>query len=171
MNNQYNDNELLYLITEHDEDAFMELYSKYIPLIKRKILDFRISPKNFDDFFQEGSIILVKALETYKRNSIKTFTKYFELILSRRIIDLLKKESNYYYNVELSDDMDIYFKEEIKVYDEEPLGFLSDMERKIYVKKYHDGLKASAIALELKITPRQVYNSLQRIRRKKHKIN
>ena len=51
---QYNDYELLYLISEHDENALDIMYHKYMPLIKARIAAFRIKRYNQEDFFQEG---------------------------------------------------------------------------------------------------------------------
>ena len=108
---QYNDYELLYLISEQDELALDIMYKKYIPLIKARIAAFRIKEFNREDFFQEGLFMLHKAISTYRPDSGKTFNKYFDMILQRHYIQLRRKESKHFYNVVLTDELD-YLKEE-----------------------------------------------------------
>jgi RNA polymerase sporulation-specific sigma factor len=58
---QYNDSELLYLMYEDCEIALGILFNKYSNLIKKRLSDFRIHAKNYDDFYQEGLMMLYKA--------------------------------------------------------------------------------------------------------------
>ena len=111
---QYNDYELLYLISENDDTALDIMYQKYIPLIKARIAAFRIKPYNFEDFYQEGLFTLCRALQTYRPDYNKTFTKYFDLILQRHFIQLLRKESNYFYQVDLMENPDLLMEPERK---------------------------------------------------------
>ena len=57
-----NDYELLYLISEMNDYAFEILCMKYAPMIKRRFKDLGISQRYYDDFFQEGLIMLNKAV-------------------------------------------------------------------------------------------------------------
>ena len=71
-----NDYELLYLISEMNDYAFEILCMKYAPMIKRRFKDLGISQRYYDDFFQEGLIMLNKAVKTYKVTSIKSFNNF-----------------------------------------------------------------------------------------------
>ena len=94
----YNDYELLYLIREKSDEALEIMYRKYTPLIRKRILDFRIQV-NHEDFFQEGLLALDIAIRRYIDLYDKTFNKYFDLILQRRFIQILRKQEKHYYNV------------------------------------------------------------------------
>ena len=50
---KYNDNELLYLISEKDEVALEIMMNKYEPLIKSMLVRYKIKSKNFEDFYQK----------------------------------------------------------------------------------------------------------------------
>ena len=48
MKYHYNDNELLYLISEKEDSALEIIYQKYTPMIKKRIGDFKIKYKIID---------------------------------------------------------------------------------------------------------------------------
>lgn len=171
MNIKYNDYELLYLINEKDDEAFEIMFEKYKPLIISKIKSFKIKPKNFDDFFQEGLIMLNVAINTYNTYKCKTFTRYFELILQRRIRDLLAKEKNYFYNVTVVDYIPI-IKE--PVYEEKKefsyKGILTELEKKTFELIYENGKTIEEIANLFSCDQRKVYNAISRAKTKIKKM-
>ena len=137
MEYKYNDNELLYLFSEGVEEALEILFDKYVGLIRKRILSFKIQLRFRDDFFQEGQIALLTAIRTYNPYFYKTFNKYFDLLLQRRFIKILKKEKNYIYNVSLYEEyslLPLFLKEEEECgYEKEyNLGFLSEFEKQIF---------------------------------------
>lgn len=167
---QYNDYELLYLISEQDETALDIMYEKYIPLIKARISAFRIKKYNQEDFFQEGLYMLFRAIETYRTDSGKTFNKYFDLILQRHFIQLLRKESKHFYNIQLTDDID-YLKEE----EPEPVTYdldslISRCKFSLFEKKVLDlrrkNFTVKEISEKLNCGVKQVYDANDRIKRK-----
>ena len=123
----YNDYELLYLIREKSDEALEIMYRKYTPLIRKRILDFRIQV-NHEDFFQEGLLALDIAIRRYIDLYDKTFNKYFDLILQRRFIQILRKQEKHYYNVYNLESPEMLY-EETEQYDytpvDLPLGSLS----------------------------------------------
>ena len=127
----YNDYELLYLIREKSDEALEIMYRKYTPLIRKRILDFRIQV-NHEDFFQEGLLALDIAIRRYIDLYDKTFNKYFDLILQRRFIQILRKQEKHYYNVYNLESPEMLY-EETEQYDytpvDLPLGSLSEFER------------------------------------------
>ena len=170
MEYKYNDNELLYLFSEGVEEALEILFDKYVGLIRKRILSFKIQLRFRDDFFQEGQIALITAIRTYNPFYCKTFNKYFDLLLQRRFIKILKKEKNYIYNVTLCEDyssLPLSLKEEGDfVYEKEyNLGFLSEFEKQIF-DLYKKGKKAKDISSELNVSCKSVYNSVYRIKSK-----
>jgi RNA polymerase sigma factor (sigma-70 family) len=169
--NQYNDYELLYLISENDDTALEIMYQKYIPLIKARIAAFRIKKYNYEDFFQEGLFTLCRAIQTYRPDYRKTFNKYFDLILQRHFIHLLRRDSMHFYQVELVENADLLL-ESAPVREEradlksiiEACHF-SPFERKVLdLRLKHYKTKEIVIALDCRI--KQVYDATDRIKRK-----
>lgn len=166
---QYNDYELLYLIREHCDIALDIMFQKYVPLIKSRIRSFHIKEWNKEDFFQEGLITLYKAITTFREDMNKTFTKYFDLILQRRYIQILRKESNHFYNVDLIGAGE-YLSEPVMIYENN----LSDVMSKCYFSEFEKsvlsnlrlGAKSREIALILGCRPKQVYDATDRIKKK-----
>lgn len=163
----YNDNELLYLIREKEDAALEIMFSKYTPLIKARISKFRIK-KDFDDFFQEGLIALNVAISRYIDLYNKTFNKYFDLILQRKFIQILKKETNNFYNVVYFEELNFLHEEAEKYVSPRKyqIGMLSDFEKNIFSSYANENLKAGEIAQKLNIDVRRVYNALNRIKKK-----
>lgn len=167
--NQYNDFELLYLIKENCDIALDIMFQKYIPLINSRIKSFNIKKRNRDDFFQEGLICLHKAISTYREDKNKTFTRYFDLILQRRFIQILKKESKNFYDVELIGDGEL-LSEPSKVYDYSLNDDFENIKLSRFEKEVLNylelGMKAREIASVLECTPKQIYDATDRIKKK-----
>lgn len=168
-----NDYELLYMAKENQEEAVHLLFDKYQNLIKARIYGFRIKPKSYDDFFQEGLIMLHKAIETFDPKYNKTFNKYFDLLLQRRYMQILKKEQPHFYNVTYSADFYDFVEEYAAPYQASygdiDFGFvenLSKFEKKVYQLRVVEGLKTKDVCSILECTTRQVYNAILRIRLK-----
>ena len=181
--NQYNDYELLYLIYEGDEEALGIIFKKYDPLIKKKLYDFKISNSLYDDFYQEGLIVLYLAVKTYNPLLNKTFTRYFELLLSRRIMtllrdmkkehekvvviesDILKDSSNSfnYSDKMISDNAnhDVWLKD-----NNIPSSIFTLSEKDVLALRYFKGKTSKEIADELNIDIKKVYNALYQAKKK-----
>lgn len=101
MINEYNDNELLYYISENDEFAFEKLLEKYKPMILNKLKAFRIKYEYWDDFYQECTMVLYECALRYREDIMHTFNKYLDISLQFRIRNLLRKEKKYFYDVSL----------------------------------------------------------------------
>jgi RNA polymerase sporulation-specific sigma factor len=173
---QYNDYELLYLISENDDTALDIMFQKYIPLIKTRIRSFKIKYWNYEDFLQEGLLMLHRAIQTFNPESRKTFNKYFDLILQRKFIQLLRKESHHFYNVDLVGIGDTLMEEQ--VYSQPIIDYREIVSRCHFScfesKVLHfltQGEKISNIAKELNVTVKQVYDANDRIRRKMKAMN
>lgn len=86
-----NDNELIYLIRLGNEDALNYMINKYEKYIYTNIKKYKIN--NFDDAYQDGLVALINAIKSFNDSYNKTFNKYFELILSNKLLDTLKREN------------------------------------------------------------------------------
>lgn len=90
---QYNDNELLYLINECSEEAYSILNQKYKPLILSKIKKYNLRKHEAEEYYSEALICFHKAIKTYDDKYFISFNRYFDMILSRKFIDLNKKKT------------------------------------------------------------------------------
>ena len=77
-----NDNEMLYLISENNEEAYNFMYKKYEPLINKVATDilkkYRCLRLEYDNLFQEGMYALSLAIKNFDyRDNILFFTLVF----------------------------------------------------------------------------------------------
>lgn len=171
---KYNDYELLYYARENSDVAFGILLKKYSNLIRSKVSKLHIPKEYYDDYFQEGCMALLNAIKTYDENKKLPFTSFFEIVLKRHLISVLRKDIENFH-AEKRDDLDITIydscqNELIKLIKEETSD-MSDFEKYVYEESIIKGRKPSDIAGELKITPKQIYNARQRIIQKLRNIN
>ena len=94
MYREFNDYEILYLISENHDDIFDILYKKYYPLIKKYTNRYKKSFKHFgyeeEDLLQIASIALTKASKYYNQYSESMFYTF--------LLTLLDNEFNLEYN-------------------------------------------------------------------------
>ena len=181
--NQYNDYELLYLIYECDEEALGILFKKYDPLIRKKLRDFRVDKYSYDDFYQECLIAMLVAIRTYNPFYTKSFTRYLELLVTRKIMNVMyHNKKSFYEEVKADDDFfmdnnttfsyedniisdindgNLYLKDQ-----HIPLCSLSDIEKKILELKFVKGLSSEEIAKIMNVDIRKVYNSVYQAKKK-----
>lgn len=169
---KYNDNELLYLISENDDLAKEIMIEKYKPLIISYIQKAKIDKNNFDDYFQEGLLCLIKAINTYNEMYYNSFNNYFSILLKRKYIDLFRK-NNKDNKILFSDKIDEYIidnseliKEDVLNEDINVFSKLSTFEKQIYIMKYVERNKPQEIANKLNIDVKKVYDAIFRIKRK-----
>lgn len=165
---QYNDYELLYLMSEFDEEAERIFFEKYSNLIKARIYKFKIKERFKEDFFQEGLYMLVVAIRTYNQFHKKTFNKYFDLILQRRFIKLIEKEKHYFFDVELREEENNICDNDTFVYETFEENQFSELENKVIYLRTRN-YKPKEIALILNCNVKSVYNCICRIKDKNNK--
>lgn len=88
-----NDYELLYLINWHSEEALRLLLNKYSYLVNAKLVAFKIRRSHYEDFYQECMLVIYKAIDIYNERYNKSFCRFLELLIERKIIKLLLKDS------------------------------------------------------------------------------
>ncbi len=166
---QYNDYELLYLISESEPEALDILYKKYMNLIGKRIKSFRIQERYKEDFMQEGLMVLDVAIQHFDPHFTKSFNKYFDLILQRKFMQLLMKEKNYIYSVDLA--LDEGTVQDVNHFVYEPIvhehisiscSTFEDEVYQLYLKHY----RPREIAIQLHCNIKRVYNCLFRIKEK-----
>ena len=172
---KYNDYELLYLVRTNVEEAREILFWKYSFLIKSRINRLGVPRIYWDDYYQEGCLMLHKAIKIYDENSKKSFTKFFELLLNRRILTLLRKDLKEY-EIEKFEDFDEYpnliEENNVSYLFESVLSELSEIEKIAYERLIMCHEKVEKVARELGINPKSLSNAKQRTLKKiKKEIN
>lgn len=89
-----NDNEILYMVSENNDDTFNILYLKYQPLIykmmKKFIPLFRKYGYTIDDLMQIGYITLYKTSYLYSNYSHSVFYSYLKQAICNAIINEIR---------------------------------------------------------------------------------
>ncbi|MCR5706473.1 MAG: sigma-70 family RNA polymerase sigma factor [Acholeplasmatales bacterium] len=103
----YNDYELLYLINdEGSEQAFDILYKKYDFFIKNLVRKYMFDSDKRDDLYQEGLLVLLKCIYSFREDANVSFYSYLYVSLNRRF-SVLKKRDNYYVENTFIDKVEI----------------------------------------------------------------
>lgn len=167
----YNDNELLYMINEDSQEALEIMIEKYKPLIYSRLKAFRIRKSQIDDYYQECLLVLLKAIKNYDSKYQKTFTNYFDLMIQRKIMDLLRYSKNRDNHI-LCEDIDIvvaYVPKQEEIDEEKIIKLinkLSKFEQEVFILKFKENLASKEIANKLDVPIRKVYSATERIKSK-----
>ncbi len=172
---KYNDYELLYLIKQNNDEAKEILFWKYGFLIRSRICRLGVPRLYWDDYYQEGCLMLHRAIKMYDENSKKSFTKFFEMLLHRRIVTLLRKDLKDK-EIEKIDDFDEYplyvFEDKLEILLEGYECGLSEMEQLAYDRIVVGKEKIENVAKELGVNSKSLSNAKQRaIKKIKKEIN
>lgn len=188
--------EIYNMICETNEDVVDTLYEMYKPLLNRLVNKYYNFYNNLEidknDLYQEAMIGFSEALTNYKDNKNASLKTFVQLCVERKIIKALEKsktKKNKILNESLSLDYDYdstnlinfvvdnTFEPLHKFSEEEQLEelstkieqTLSNNELQVY-KLLKDGLKFQEIAKILDKKPKQIDNTIQRIKNKIKKI-
>ena len=139
MKYEINDYELISQVRENNEDAMLNLYSKYTTIINSVTNKFNQSNNmkiDYDDIKQEANIALYNAIKNYDPDSGALFYTYAVLCINRRLISYCKKNYNYISKLGLE-----YLKEE------KMLSYYDYMDESHYkfLNNYYGGLTRDII--------------------------
>ena len=196
MYDDYNDNELIYLIYDFNEDANRILHEKYYKIIKIKVAKYRAlaKRKGLDtcDLMQEGLLGLEEAINSYRDNKDMKFSSFANMCIERILsvvnyhsrkkhtflndscsIDAEDEKGRTMLDYSLKSDTDplmMMEKEEEKnsIYDLMTKD-LSKLEKEVFELKLN-GLDYREIARLLNKSYKSIDSALQRIRVKLKKI-
>ena len=158
-----NDYELIYLIqSERDDIAFAFMHKKYQAFIWKLIHLLHIPSKEHDDLFQEGLLMLHKAVYVFNEQKNKSFTRYFELILRRHFYKMIYKFPNYI----LFEHTD--FCKGFTMIEEEPVKveLHSSLEQVVFHNYFEQRMTIDQIMTHTGYTKKQIYNTIFRIKEK-----
>jgi RNA polymerase sporulation-specific sigma factor len=166
-----NDYELLYLIGERNDDALALMVQKYQPLILSKLYHFKIRQSERDDYIQEGTMMLMHAIKVFDPKFQKTFTRFFELILTRKFMSLMTPahKQMIYLSEELMDHLKVEEETRWRLFPRHiaiAKGVLNALEFDVFLQHYQQGLSIERIASHHQQSVKKIYNTLYQIKTK-----
>ncbi|MGI6787493.1 MAG: sigma-70 family RNA polymerase sigma factor [Acholeplasmataceae bacterium] len=158
-----NDYELIYLVQNHQDGIALDfLFEKYKLLIWKYIHQYNVPYYEQEDFFQEGLLMLHKAIISFNEAKNKTFTRYFELILKRRFWALLKRLPKYVIK-DIPEIQGSYILRETEIVIPD---LKSKLELDIFEMYFVNNESISDISKKRGYKVKQIYNAIYRIREK-----
>ena len=189
---EYPDNELAFYLQDNNEDAINIVYDKYkyiieVLLNKYKRVFYALNI-DLDEVRQEANLAFSYAIYNYDEKRAATLSTFINLCVERRIRSVIKKYEtikNRIYSESISFDNtlgDVSLNEIIGDETYEPLKTLVNIDTLDYINKegktllskgefdvfnlLQEGLNYIEIADKLNKTPKQIDNTIQRIRYK-----
>lgn len=176
------DEELVMLAREKNEDAFVQLVSRYSSVLRKQAVKYRNAQIESEDLVQEGLLGLLSAVQTYRDAQQATFSTYAYACMRNRMVSALRRIVGW----QNSAEAECFCADELyktsPANDGDPVAFLVEQEEMDLLKKrlqvsltnleyrvlmlhlsaysYHE------ISEKLQISPKAVDNALQRLRRK-----
>lgn len=175
---------LAHLVQEENMDAFVEIVSRYMPLVRKIAAGFRSGLFEKDDLCQEGMLGLLYAARSYDERKA-AFQTYAGVCIRNRLVALCRQEAEYK-NLPMKDFLSLSEEEgmsvpssdtaanpEAVVAENENLDSLkeritqalSKMEQQV-LYLYLSGDDFEEIARKLGTEKKAVYNAIQRARGK-----
>ena len=169
---KHNDSEIIYQIREGNHEALNLMFDKYKNLISKKIYKFNLQYE-FEDIKQEAMMILHKSILVYNEVHQKSFTRFFEMNLERKLISIVTKkcrrsrifERNELYIYENNHNVNqnsVYYE----LYKKEIAKILTKQEFLVYTLRELYNFSISFISKEYIISEKKIYNSLHRAKTK-----
>lgn len=176
------DEELIRLTAQKNNDAFVELASRYLWLIRAKARQCEVPAFDTDDLSQEGLIGLYDAALTFDPNGAASFKTYAGVCISNRFTSVLRKQTGLK-NKPLNDFVSIFdessvaglshddmettvlFREMLAGVLSQVKNLLSEQEQKV-LAMYLGGYNRKEIAQVLSLPLKSVDNTMQRVRKK-----
>lgn len=179
---EYTDEALIRLTAQKNNEAFMELASRYLWLIRAKARQCEVPAFDLDDLSQEGLLGLYDAALSYDFNGPASFKTYAGICISNRITSALRKQTGLK-NKPLNDFVSIFdednaahlqtgdmestilFREMVTGVLSQVKHLLAEQEQKV-LGMYLGGYNRKEIAQALSVSLKSVDNALRRIRSK-----
>ena len=171
---KFNDYELLYLYGRHSEEALQFLLLKYERLIEIKLRAFKIAKYHYEDLKQECLLSLIIAIKKFDDNYNKTFCRYAELIIERKIMNFLRQETRYSRYVSLCENLE-YSSKSIDIIDKISYEKMIDNIRKIQLSGikesilqeiFFEGKTIEDFSLQYNVDKKEIYNHIYLLRTK-----
>ena len=158
------EDELILLVQKGSGEAFVELASRYLPLIHRMASPYRSSFLEAEDLSQEGLLGLFAAAGGYRRDRGTSFSAYAAACISNRILSAYRKACS---------KKNAALRESVPLEEEEaaqPEPFFGDPEalliRREALAWYAAGYSYRETAQRLGVSVKSVEGAIQRARKK-----
>ena len=184
MNEKKTDEMLVKLAQNGDKRAMQTLLEKYLVLVRGSARGFFLLGGETEDLIQEGMIGLYNAIEEFKGEG-KSFKKFAEVCVSRRIIDAVKssarkkntplndgvaiEEEDEWADSALNPEEELIFSDDKRELRQKMSGVLSDFEFKVFTM-YVDGATSAEICKLTGKPGKSVDNAIQRSKRKLQQV-
>lgn len=174
---------------EFNTDVFEHIVNRYVPLYKNCFNQIKVPNYDLEDYYQEGQIIMLEAIDMYDPAKQHRFSGFFKLLYKNRIINLcradqaykrgggirelpLEYQSNKNHNeISVLDQIENHYHIsaqdmiELKEVHNLFIDSLSSLERKVFFN-YQKGDSVREIAKQLVISETQVQSAYDRCRKK-----
>lgn len=161
-----NDYELFYLLQEGNEQLTDFIINKYIPLVHKILFKLNITKRDWEDYFQEGLMILHKCILTY-HESKGLFYSYCSICITRRIVRLLQQNKDNLYDISFDDS--ILLKESPVFYNQE-IAKMKEFQILLEIKTLTPKKYAEQHQLEIKYVYNQIYYLKSILKKYKNKL-
>ncbi len=172
------DEQLVLLAQENNEEAFVLLVTRCMPMLQRLSLNYRSAQLESDDLVQEGLLALLSAVRTYRTEQGTSFRTYAYTCVRNRMISALRhggvdteplSDSDEPYDPVESKRQDpamvVLRHEERQQLRSRLRDLLTPVEYQVLML-YLGGYSYREIARRRSLTTKAVDNALQRLRRK-----
>ena len=198
MQEEYNDNQLIGLIHEASEEAKDLLYEKYQYIIDVEVKKYlsvaKLLEYDYNDLYQDGLVGFADALNSYRDDKNMSLSSFITLCISRRLQAAIIKAGrlkNKLMTEALSldhkyDSLTAPLKDLLGDNESDPLEniineekfqeLVHDIKKSLSKNEYEvytllvSGLKPSEITKVINKTPKQIDNTLQRLKNKIKKL-
>lgn len=174
---------------EFNTDVFEHIVNRYVPLYKNCFNQIKVPNYDLEDYYQEGQIIMLEAIDMYDPAKQHRFSGFFKLLYKNRIINLCRADQAYkrgggirelsleyqsnknQSEINLLDQIENHYhisaQEMIELKEVHNLFIdsLSALERKVFFN-YQKGDSVREIAKQLVISETQVQSAYDRCRKK-----
>lgn len=174
---------------EFNTDVFEHIVNRYVPLYKNCFNQIKVPNYDLEDYYQEGQIIMLEAIDMYDPAKQHRFSGFFKLLYKNRIINLCRADQAYkrgggirelpleYHSnknqseINLLDQIENHYHIsaqdmiELKEVHNLFIDSLSSLERKVFFN-YQKGDSVREIAKQLVISETQVQSAYDRCRKK-----
>lgn len=163
--NNFNDYELVYLITNHNEKALKIFYEKYEEVFKYYLYKNKIGWKDYEFLLDEGRQLIFYCIQVY--NGICPFFAFYKLCTIRLIMKYFKKRRIQELNIE-GFEFESILNDELQ---EEPIKFVfkNAIQDKI-AEGIMEGKKLNQIAKDLALNPKKVYYEFEKMKMNNQKL-
>ena len=86
---------VLVLKEEFESEVFEHVVNRFMPLFKKVSQSYRVLNYDFEDYVQEGQIIMIEAIDIFNPEKQNYFSPFYKALYKNRIYNLYRDERAY----------------------------------------------------------------------------